>query len=676
MISTPIALAIGKSLPEIFSILTSLICEIEVIHVNVLHMVGGYTGKILRINLYDENLSLESPNESFYRKYFGGRALIGYYLVKELRPGVDPLGPENLLIFAPGVLTGAPFAGSGRNSVGAKSPLTGGYGDAEVGGFWGAELKRAGYDAIVVAGKAKDPTYVLIKDDQVRFKDASHIWGKTTGEAEDIIKKENSDRNIRITQIGPAGERQVRYACIINDLSHAAGRCGLGAVMGSKNLRAIAVRGSRDVPVAEPEKVREMSRWLAQNLDKTYHVSGRTTIASRDLGTTAAVPGLNAAGGLPTRNFTQGTFEGAESISGQRMRDTILLERGTCFACPIFCKRVVKVDEPYKVDPRYGGPEYETLASFGSNCGVDDLKAISKANEICAANGLDTISTGVAISFAIECYSRGLLTSKDTGGIELAFGDASAMIAVLNMIVERKGLGRVLGDGPISAAKQIGRNSERYALHVKGQPLPLHEPRLKPGMGIGYAVSVTGADHCHNLHDTQCIQEGPVFIRDFKPLGMLQPIPADDLGPAKIRYLVYHTNWRHFQNCAVICYFTPQTAPKELVEMTNAITGWNVSLWELMKVGEKAANLARAFNAREGFTSKHDGLPDRFFTEPFREGPLKGVILDRMKFERAKTIYYGMMGWDKKTGIPSAEKLHELDLSWVADELGKYEKLP
>ncbi len=356
-------------------------------------------------------------------------------------------------------------------------------------------------------------------------------------------------------------------------------------------------------------------------------------------------------------------------VSGERMRDTILIGRGTCFACPISCKRVVSVDKPYKVDPKYGGPEYESLASFSSNCGVDDLKVVAKANEVCAANGLDTISTGVTISFAMDCYAKGILTSKETGGVELEFGNASALLKALDMIVEKKGFGKVLANGVASAAKEIGGDAESYAFHVKGQPLPLHEPRDKPALGVGYAVSPTGADHCHSLFDSQCSKGGPVFDRDFKPLGMLEPLSQDDLGPSKMRYFMYNTNWRHFQNCAVVCYFAPQTAPHDMVEVVNAITGWNVSLWELMKVGERAVTMARAFNVREGFTSGDDRIPDRFFSEPLKEGPSKGKILDRGRFEKAKSVYYEMMGWESETGTPTDEKLHELDIGWVAEEL-------
>jgi len=375
---------------------------------------GGYTGKILRVNLSDKNISVERPDERFYRRYFGGTALIGYYLLKELKPGIDPLGPDNKLIFSAGVITGVPCAGSGRSGVGAKSPLTNGWGDSQAGGFWGAELKRAGWDAIIIEGKAANPVYLWINGDKVEIRDASHLWGKATLEVERQIQDELGDKRVRVTQIGPAGEKLVRFAGIANDLTHFHGRNGHGAVMGSKMLRAIAVRGHQAVPLANPEKVREVSRWLVDN----YKVLSAGMTAN---GTANGIPGLNDDGILPTRNFKEGQFEGYMDIAGETMTETILSGRDNCYACPINCKREVKVGPPYNVDPVYGGPEYETIGSLGSLCGINDLKAIAKGNQICQAYGLDTIGTGNSIAFAMECFERGILSKKDTGGIELKF---------------------------------------------------------------------------------------------------------------------------------------------------------------------------------------------------------------------------------------------------------------
>jgi len=331
---------------------------------------GGYTGKILRVNLSDKSISIEEPDDKFYRRYFGGTALIGYYLLKELKPGIDPLGPDNKLIFSAGVITGVPCAGCGRSGVGSKSPLTNGWGDSQGGGLWPAELKRAGWDAIIIEGKAANPVYLWISDDKVEIRDASHLWGKATLEVEKQIQDELGDKRVRVAQIGPAGEKLVRIAGIANDLIHYYGRNGHGAVMGSKMLRAIAVRGSKAVPLAKPEKVREVAKQLVDSLKVTPHWGTAH-------GTSGGVPTLNEAGILPTRNFQEGQFEGYMDIAGATMTETILVGRSTCYACPINCKREVKVGAPYNVDPVYGGPEYETIGALGSFCGVNDLKAIA-----------------------------------------------------------------------------------------------------------------------------------------------------------------------------------------------------------------------------------------------------------------------------------------------------------
>lgn len=620
-------------------------------------MGKGYTGQVLRVNLSDRKITIEHPDDAFYRTYFGGRGLIAYYLYREVPGKADPLGPENKLIFAGGPLTGLPLAGSGRNSVGAKSPLTGAYGDAEAGGFWGAELKRAGFDALIVEGQSPSPVYLWVHDGEAEIRPAGHLWGRLTAEVEKIIKEELGDSHLRVSQIGPAGEKLVRFATVVNDLTHFAGRSGLGAVMGSKKLRAIAVRGHQNVAAAEPEKIRELARWMGENYQQL--VGGL-----QDTGTAGGVVSLSLSGGLPTRNFQQGSFEGAEKISGQAMRDTILVDRDNCYACPIHCKRVVKVEGTYEVDPVYGGPEYETVAALGSNCGIDDLKAIAKGNERCAALGMDTISTGVAISFAMEAFEKGILTLEDTGGLPLRFGDTTALLTMIERIGAREGLGDLLAEGAKRAAERIGRGAEELAIHVKGQEVPMHEPRLKHALGVGYAFSPTGADHVHNIHDTAYTREG-ASMREARSLGILQTMPADYLGPEKVRLLYYEVNWRHFMNLAELCIFVPWTR-EQVLELMKAATGWNTTTWELAKAGERAINLTRAFNLREGFTELDDRIPRRFFTA-FKDGPLQGKAIPAEAFEAARQLYYDMMGWDE-AGRPTAAKLHELGLGWLLGE--------
>src|SRR5512136_517794 len=365
-------------------------------------MPNGYNGKILRVDLNRASIHVEEPHENLYCRYLGGGTLALHYLLNELKPKTDPLGPENILVFAGSVISGTPATGLSRFSVAAKSPLTEGFGEAEAGGWWIPELKFAGYDAIVIKGKVQRPVYLWIHEGVAEIRDAGHLWGMFTKETQEEIRKELGDERIRIASIGPAGERRVKCSCILNDLKHANGRTGLGAVMGSKNLKAIAVRGKKKMEVADEESVKRLTKWLKDTYEEPHFSLG-------NLGTARLTGMLSEQGILPTFNFREGSFEGAEAISGETMSKTILVRRGTCYGCFVRCKREVQVTEPYSVDPIYGGPEYETVAAFGSMCGIDDLKAISYANQLCNAYGLDTISTGSLISFAMECYEKGIL---------------------------------------------------------------------------------------------------------------------------------------------------------------------------------------------------------------------------------------------------------------------------
>jgi aldehyde:ferredoxin oxidoreductase len=620
----------------------------------------GICGRILRVDLTTGRVTRERPDAGFYRNCFGGRSLIAYYLLREVPPGADPLGPENRLIFANGPLTGAPVSGSGRNSVGAKSPLTGGFGDAEVGGYWGAELKRAGYDALIVEGRSGTPVYLHVTGEAVEIRDATTLRGLSTGEVEAAIRAECGDRSIRVCQIGPAGENLVRFACVVNDLHHFAGRCGLGAVMGSKNLRAIAVRGGGGVEVADPDVFRETMRWLRENFEE--RCSGL-----REEGTAGVLYPLHLAGGLPTRNFIDGQFEGAGSIGADAMNEAVLVGDETCFACMVRCKRVVESDAPWRVDRKYGGPEYESLSALGSNCGIDDIRFLARANEFCAASGLDTISTGNTLAFAMECFERGILGPDDFGGLDLSFGRPEEALELMEMIVERRGIGDLLAEGPHRAAQEIGPEAMECVMHVKGQGIPMHEPRYKMGLGLGYAVSPTGADHCHNLHDSIYAKEGPA-LRQMRAFGIRGPLPVDDLGPEKVRLFRYETDWRHMCNCLVLCLFLPYDHAR-VRDLVRAATGWDVTIEGLMEVGERAIHLTRAFNVLSGLTIEDDRLPKRFF-EPFRSGPLKGVAIREEELRDALRTYYAMIGWDEE-GVPRPETLDALDISWVSIILEK-----
>ncbi len=619
--------------------------------------MGGYNGKFLRIDLSRERTSIEEKDESFYRRYLGGWTLIAYTLLKELKPGIDPLSPENLLIFAPGVLTGAPFAGNDRNAVGAKSPLTNGFASTEVGGYWAAELKHAGFDGVIVKGKANSPVYLWVHDGEAEIRDASHLWGMDVSDSQAKIQEEVSDKRVRVAQIGRGGEKLVRFACVMNGLKDAAGRTGMGAVMGSKNLKAIAARGKMKTVVEDTKKLRELTSWYAKEGVKlseglsTYGTGG-------DLR-----PGAES-GNLPTRNFRDGEFEGAWDISAATMLEKYGIGMEGCYACPVRCKKVVKIEkENLKVDPAYGGPEYETLAALGSNCGVSDVEYVALGNELCNRFSLDTIATGMCIAFAMECYEHGILTRDETGGLDLTWGNGESMVELVKMIGNREGLGDLLAEGTLRASEKMGKGSEKYVVAVKGQEFPMHEPRLKRALGVGYAVSATGADHVHNLHDTFAAG----MIESFKALGVLAPLVLEDLGPDKIRYLIVHKISRTLLNSMVVCSM-PRWSYEQLAEITQAVTGWNSTVYELMKVGERGINLARVFNLREGMTYKDDRLPDRMF-HPQTSGALSKTTVDPDQMKSAIHTYYRMMGWDEATGVPAGGKLEELEIAWAADQL-------
>jgi aldehyde:ferredoxin oxidoreductase len=622
-------------------------------------MIYGFAGKILHVNLTDSTTWIEEPPATFYRRYLGGNGFVAYYLLKEVPRGADPLGPENVLIFAGGATTAVPVAGGGRSSMGGKSPLTGGYGEAEAGGYFGAELQLAGFDALIVHGQASQPVYLWVHQGEVEIRSAAHLWGLQSLECQTAIRDELNQPRAKVALIGPAGERRVRVAAVIHDANRAAGRTGLGAVMGSKNLKAVAALGSARVPLADPEGLKELALWMRNNWKQK-------SAGLHDTGTPGSIPDLNELGAFPTRNFQDGRFEDFASISGQTMRDTILVERGSCYACAIACKRVVEVEtDDFKARKEYGGPEYETVSANGSNCGVSDLAAISMANELCNAYGLDTISTAVMISFAMECFENGLLTLEDTGGLELRFGNAQALVEMTRQIGERVGLGALLGEGPKIAAATIGQGAERYAIHVKGQPLPMHECRVRHGQGLGYAVSPTGADHMHNFWDS-AMRNDPVG-EEMQAWGVYEPLPMNQLNPSKVRAYMHASNWAWLDNHLGLCMFVPWSVD-QTVSLVRAITGWKTHTHELQLAARRGVTLARIFNLREGFTRADDVLPARM-SEPFVSGSIHERPIDPAVLDEHIGIFYGMMGWDPGTGTPLRATLQQLDIEWAVDHL-------
>ncbi len=623
-------------------------------------MQGPYNGKFLRVDLTRGETRVEEVPELTYRMYLGGNAMAAYWLVQEVKPGIDPLGPDNVLVIATCLTTGAPVSGTNRFSVAAKSPLTGGYGEGEAGGWWGPELKLAGFDGILVAGQSARPVYLWIADGKAELRDASHLWGKLSGEVQDTLK-EQTDRRARILQCGVAGENGVRLANIVNELKHFNGRCGLGAVMGSKRLKAIAVRGKGKLEPKNPEALAQVQKWFREHYDRNADMLHK-------FGTSRNVVAFSTDGILPTRNFQEGSFESAREISGQHMAATILTDEGTCFACAIACKREVEVPE-LEVTPTYGGPEYETIGASGSACGIGDLKVIAKFNQLCGQYVLDTISAGMTIAFAMECFEKGILTTADTDGIDLRFGNGDALLRMVVKMARREGFGDVLADGVRLAARRIGRGAERYALHVKGQELPLHEPRGKQGLSLAYATTPGGADHMRAPHDPAYEGFHPSGGHALEPLGLCEPLPRLELSPRKVRAYYYAQHWWNLGHSLGICNLA--AAPIDIlgvtpvVNLARALTGWDTSLWELFKVVERGAALARVFNCREGFTPKDDLLPARLH-EPFTDGPLKGVRIDPEVFSRALRLYHQMEGWDPDTGWPTFAKLSELGIEWAA----------
>lgn len=588
----------------------------------------GYWNRILHVNLADRSTWIEEPGDEFYRRYAGGRGIIAHYLLKYVPQGADPLGPENVLIFAPGVLTGAPVPGAGRHSVGAKSPLTGGFGESESGGFWGSELKQARWDAIVVHGVAASPVYLWITEDGVEFHDAGHLWGKITGDVEEEIVAELGDPRIKVAVIGPAGEHLVRYSCVANDLNEVAGRTGMGAVMGSKKLKAIAVRGKTRVKIADQPALTGVAKWVSSTMDQNHR-------AFHEFGTGAAMQGKNLEGGMPTSNYRLGQFEQIELVDAVAVRDQVREDMTACFACSVRCKKVVHIEQRkeeagttkkgqpvafdpkgrFRVDPKYGGPEYETLASMGPNLGVDDLIAICKSNEMCNYLGLDTISTGATLAWAMECYEKGIITDEDTGGVPLRFNDPEGVIRLIEMIAYRQGIGDLLAEGSQRAAARIGRGSEQYLTTVKGLEMAMHDPRHMPRMRVSYLLAPTGGDHMSQT-----------------------------------------SNRFGLRNQIGLCHFLNYDDDQAL-EILKGATGWDLTPEELVTMAHRGLTLARLFNLREGFGRADDALPRRFHEDlPKHKG-----LTDEQLGEIVRD-YYVEQGWDPETGVPTPETIRELEL--------------
>jgi aldehyde:ferredoxin oxidoreductase len=472
------------------------------------------------------------------------------------------------------------------------------------------------------------------------------------------------DKRIQVLQTGIAGENRVRYAALINMANRANGRTGMGAVMGSKNLKAIAVRGKQRPPLADGKGLNKLARWGATEFpDSDVYGLGM-------LGTAEVLDYQNKSGGLPTRNWASGTFEGWKAIDGKTMARTILKERDSCYACTVRCKRVVEVTSgPYRVEPRYGGPEYETLATFGSYCGIDDLEAIAYANQLCAAYGVDTVSCGATIAWAMDCFEQGLITKADCDGLDLRFGNAPAMVQLVEQIALRKGFGDILAEGSARAAQIIGNGTEQELITVKNQEAPAHMPQVKRSLGLIYAVNPFGADHQSSEHDPSYED----YPERMAQIGLTDPQPAQVLNRAKVRFALITQYLYSALDTYDLCQFVFGPAwhlygPDQMAQAVHLITGWEVGVDDLLRIGERRLNLLRAFNAREGIGRSEDKLPAKFF-KTLTGGASDGITLSREEIEAAKDLYYEMAGWDPDTGFPTRKKLEDLDLDWVADEL-------
>ncbi len=629
-------------------------------------MIYGTTAKILRVDLSAGSIEVEDLSEEFYKLYPGGKALAGNILLNEMPAHTDPYAPENVLVIANGLLTGAPVSTATRYVVSARSPLTMGYGESEAGGFWGPELKMAGFEAVVIKGRSPEPVYLWIQEGEAEIRPAGHLWGHLTAEVQETIRTELGDDKIRVLQIGPAGENLVRFAGITNDLRHFNGRNGLGAVMGSKNLRAVAVRGRKRYQTLahDPDTLMKLGRDLAKRVPKNPQSWGL-----QQHGTLAIVEPLHISGILPTRNFRQGAFENVDEVKWEAYESELLTARRSCYACAVRCKREVAIDGQTSV---YGGPEYESVAAFGPDCGVSDLQAIAKANELCNAYMLDSISTGAAIAFAMECFEHGLIGPQETGGLDLRFGNAETMLTMVERIANRQGLGDMLAEGVMRAAEVIGGDARLFALHVKGQELPMHDPRGKYNVGIGYAVSEIGADHLVVAHDTMLANPDSIPFNNARPLGITEAQPPRSLNEEKMRQFYVLEKVTSLEKVIGYCFFGP--APRSYIQIDevllsiNAATGWDLTLDDALLIGERATNLARVFNAREGFSRKDDVLPERLF-QGLENGALQGEAMPRDEFEQALTILYGLKGWDPESGNPTPERLQALSLGWAADLL-------
>lgn len=619
---------------------------------------GGYTGKILRIDLSSQTFSEEDVSERLAKDFIGGAGFGVYYLFKEVPADADPLGEANKLIFAPGPLTGSRAPCASRMAITTKSPLTGAIGMALTGGQFPAELKFAGYDAVIIEGKADKPTWVLIRDGSVSFQSAARLWGTSTFDCQQLIKEDLKDGNVRIACIGPAGEKLSRIACIINE-RRAAGRKGLGAVMGSKNLKAIAVKGSRRaLGVADEEAFKRARRFMLDQMKASPVLYS----AFAPNGTPLVVDVTCGMGIFPTKNWSAtGEWVPIEGL-GTGVHASRIVGKEPCYNCPVGCSRLRLVRDGKYAGALTEGPEYESVYSLGGTVGVDSVDAVIAADRLCDELGFDTMSAGVTVGFAMELFERGIIGQHETDGLELKFGNDEAMMELLHKMAFREGFGAVLADGCKIAAQRIGRGSEQYAMVVKGMELPAYDVRGAKAHGLNYATAYTGADH----------NRGYAFQEIF---AIPVPEAVDRFaveGKGKL------TKWNQDVraatcDCPTMCAFLldmalPANAPQNTANLLSAIAGIDVTPEDVVTVGERLNNLARVYNNLAGFTRADDTLPRRLMAEPLAEGNSKGGVISQAELDQMLDEYYAARGWTRD-GVPTEEKLINLGLDYAVKAL-------
>ncbi len=616
----------------------------------------GLIGKVLRIDLTEGKVSEEAIPEDMARKFLGGRGLAGKYLFDEVKPGVDPLGPDNKLIIMAGLLTGTSSPSAGRYSIVTKSPLTNIWAQSNSGGRWGVDLKRSGFDGIILEGISEKPVYLVMDDAKVKLEDASDLWGKNAFETSDLIN-EGQDRKFNVACIGIAGENLVRYASVMNDRHRAAGRCGVGAVMGSKRLKAIAVRGSKKIQMADTKAFTVAAKKQFELLDESILAAGL-----RGYGTNLVLDMVNVCGGLPTRNWQTGTCSFAEDVNGEALSEKVLIKPTGCFACPIECGRSSEIREGPYAGNKGEGPEYETVGVFGPMCDVSDFGAITMAGYLCNDYGLDTISCGSTIAFAMECFEKGILSKDLAGDIKIEFGNAEAMLGLVHAIAKREGVGDLLAEGTRIMAQKLGQDSERFAMNVKGLELACYDSRAAKITGLAFATANRGGDHV-----TAYVQ-GPTFLAS--PFLVVDESEIEDPleeNPGEAKVVKDMEDALTVFDAAGCCKFMGLTLDaNEWSGIIRALTGWDFGAEEFRKIGERIYNLERAFNMREGQTRADDTLPRRLLEEPLPDGPAAGHVNN---VEIFLDPYYEFRNWDKATGRPTPEKLKELGLEDVITQI-------